>query len=443
VNLEDLAQAPVHTIMAALRRLDVSPVELVDTYLERIRRAEGLGAFITVSPRTARLQARAAATRLARRDPAPLLGVPLAVKDLFATAGMRTTAGSRILARWVPSHDAAAVQRLKRAGAIVLGKTNLHEFAYGVTTANPHWGIARNPLDQACIPGGSSGGSGIAVQAGLCAASLGTDTGGSIRIPAALCGCVGFKPSFGRIPLDGVVPLGWSLDHAGPLTRTVADAALLFEVMAGLQLPSRVGQRATIGLVESPLLRDVQPGLRRAVATAAPPLREHGASVRTVKIPEMALSVATQLVTLRAEAFAFHEGWLRRRATAYGLDVRLRLYLGALVGAGDYVLAQRARAQLRRSLEQAFRTIDVLLLPTTPLVAPRIGQRTVRWPGGSEPVDAALVRLTSPFNLTGLPAVSVPFGSVDGLPGAVQVVAAAGQDATALRVAAAIEAVSK
>jgi aspartyl-tRNA(Asn)/glutamyl-tRNA(Gln) amidotransferase subunit A len=443
VNLEELAQAPLHTIIAALRRLEISPVELVDTYLDRIQRAEGLFAFITVSPRAARMQARAAAVRLARRDPARLLGVPLAVKDLFATAGMRTTAGSRILGRWVPPRDAAAVERLKLAGAIVLGKTNLHEFAYGVTTANPHWGVARNPLDQARSPGGSSGGSAIAVKAGLCAASLGTDTGGSIRIPAALCGCVGFKPSFGRIPLDGVVPLGSTLDHAGPLTRTVADAALLFEVLAGAHLNRRAGPPATVGLVDSPLLRDVQPGLRRAVATAARRLRDDGVTVRAVKIPELGVSVATQLITLRAEAFAFHERWLSRRATAYGPDVRLRLYLGALVGAGDYVLAQRARARLRRGLEEVFRTVDVLLLPTTPLVAPRIGQRTVRWPGGSEPIDAALVRLTSPFNLTGLPAVSVPFGSVDGLPGAVQVVAAAGQDSTALRVAAAIEAVSR
>jgi len=215
-----------------LRGGQVSSVDLVEGYLGRIKANTRLRAFITVDGEAATREARAAGRRVARNVPGPLLGVPLAIKDLFATGRLRTTVGSRILRDWVPESDAAAVGRLRAAGAVVLGKTNLHEFAYGVTNGNPWWGVAKNPWDPERIPGGSSGGSAIAVVSGLAAGALGSDTGGSIRIPAALCGCVGLKPTFGVIPLDGAFPLGWSLDHAGPLTRTVDDARLLFEILA-------------------------------------------------------------------------------------------------------------------------------------------------------------------------------------------------------------------
>src|SRR5437763_10398743 len=214
---------------AALRRRAISPLELVDAYQKRIEQAADLRAFITPPGEPARREARGAQQRLSRGEPGALLGVPIAVKDLFATRGLRTTAGSRILTEWVPSRDAAVVARLRAAGAIIFGKTNLHEFAYGVSNANPWWGVARNPHDPRRSPGGSSGGSAIAVVAGLCAGALGSDTGGSIRVPASLCGCVGLKPTFGLIPLEGTFPLGWSLDHAGPLARTVGDAGILLD----------------------------------------------------------------------------------------------------------------------------------------------------------------------------------------------------------------------
>src|SRR5437868_2686841 len=357
-SIETLTSAPLVQIASALRRRRLSPVELVDAYTRRIEASAGLHAFITPPGEQARREAQRAERRLARGEGGALLGIPIAVKDLFATRALRTTAGSRILKDWVPSSDATVVARLRAAGAIVFGKTNLHEFAYGVSTANPWWGIARNPHDSRRSPGGSSGGSAIAVVAGLSAGALGSDTGGSIRVPASLCGCVGLKPTFGAIP-------------------------------------------------------------------------------------EMRWTVATQLVTLRAEASALHARWIRAQPRAYGADVRTRLQLGSLVAGADYVLAQRMRARIRAAMSRVFHDIDVLLLPSTPIAAPVVGERTVRWRSGEEPVDGALVRLTAPFNLTGLPALSVPFGATAGLPIGVQVVGQWNDEARVLAVGRLLEGASR
>jgi aspartyl-tRNA(Asn)/glutamyl-tRNA(Gln) amidotransferase subunit A len=438
---EPLTSAPLAQVARSLRQRQVSPVELVDAYTRRIEESGSLRAYITAPGERARREAKRAERRLASGEAGVLLGVPIAVKDLFATRGLRTTAGSRILRDWVPKHDAAVVARLRAAGAIIVGKSNLHEFAYGVTTANPWWGIARNPHDPSRSPGGSSGGSAIAVVAGLCAGALGSDTGGSIRIPAALCGCVGLKPTFGAVPLDGTIPLGWSLDHAGPLARTVQDAALLFDVLAGTDTPARRGptRGLRVGVLRGPLVRNVQPAVARQVDAAATALRRRGLRVREVRIPEMEWTVATQLVTLRAEASAFHRRWIRTRPRAYGADVRVRLQLGALVAGADYVLAQRMRARLRAAVGHVFQDFDLLLLPTTPITAPMVGARTVRWRSGEEPVDGALVRLTAPFNLTGLPALSVPFGAAAGLPIGMQLVGRWHDEARVLAVGRLIE----
>src|SRR5437773_3054635 len=323
-----LTSAPLVKIASSLQRRRLSPVELVDAYSRRIAASADLQAFITPPGERARQEAQRAERRLSRGEAGALLGVPIAVKDLFATRSLRTTAGSRILRDWIPSRDAAAVARLRAAGAIIVGKTNLHEFAYGVTNANPWWGIARNPRDLRRSPGGSSGGSAIAVVADLCAAALGSDTGGSIRIPASLCGCVGLKPTYGALPLEGVIPLGWSLDHAGPLTRTIEDAGILFDALSGGRAWKQAQRVATrglrVGLLHDSVMQPLQPGVSSQLDRAAAALRRHGLRVRDVRLPEMAWTVATQLVTLRAEASAAHASWIRARPRAYGPDVRIR-----------------------------------------------------------------------------------------------------------------------
>src|SRR5436309_1495254 len=441
-----LTAAPLAAVAAALRQRTISPLELVDAYQERIEAAADLRALLTPPGDQARPDAKRAQQRLARREAGALLGVPIAIKDLFATRGLRTTAGSRILRDWVPSRDAALVTRLRAAGAVIFGKTNLHEFAYGVTNANPWWGVARNPRDVRRSPGGSSGGSAIAVVAGLSAAALGSDTGGSIRIPASLCGCVGLKPTYGLLPLDGAVPLGWSLDHAGPLTRTIEDAGFLLDALSGGRAWKQAGRVTTrglrVGILHDSILQPLQPGVSRQLQGAAAALGRSGLRVRDVHIPEMAWTVVTQLVTLRAEASAAHARWIRDRPRAYGPDVRVRLQLGALVAGADYVLAQRMRARITNALRRIFDEIDLLLLPTAPITAPIVGERTVPWRTGVEPVDGALVRLTAPFNLTGVPALSIPYGEVSGLPVGVQLVGRWNDEARVLAVGRLIEALA-
>jgi aspartyl-tRNA(Asn)/glutamyl-tRNA(Gln) amidotransferase subunit A len=445
-----LTQAPLADLVQALRRRTVSPVELAELYRANIAKRVGLKTFITPPDGRAVRQARTAERALSSKDHRPLLGVPIAIKDLFATAGIRTTAGSRILRDWIPKSDAGAIRRLRRQGAIVFGKTNLHEFAYGVSNSNPWWRIARNPIDETRIPGGSSGGSAMAVVAGMAAAALGSDTGGSIRIPAALCGCVGLKPTFGAVPLDGAVPLGWSLDHAGPLTRTVDDAGLVFDALtdSGQWAQARGRGKAAVrglrvGLLSAKLLKPSEPAILRVAHSAGAVLGRAGLRLSTVVMPELDWTVAVQLITLRAEASAVHARWFPARAREYGRETRVRLQLGALVSGADYVMAQRMRRRLVEAFRQLFRSVDVLLLPTTPITAPPIGERVIQWPTGPEPVDGALVRLTQPFNLTGLPALSIPWAAAKGLPIGLQLVAPWGEEARLLAVGRLLESLSK
>jgi len=434
----------------------VSPVEVVTAHLDRIARLDPtLRAFITVCGDAAVEAARAAETALAAgRAVGPLHGVPLALKDLFATAGVRTTGGSRILADSVPAEDATVVARLRAAGGIVLGKLNMHEFAYGPEGLNEHYGLARNPWDAAAarIPGGSSSGSGVAVAAGLTPAALGSDTGGSIRIPAALCGITGLKPTYGRASRAGVLPLAWSMDHVGPMCRTAADCALLLGAMAGydpadastsvLPVPDYAAALTgdvtglRVGLLRGFFLQSAAPEVAAAVERAAKTLEGLGAVVDEVTLAHMADVGPAAFAIVASEALAYHAEWMRTRAADYQADVRERLRMGAFVSGVHYVRGQQLRAVVRGEVDGALARRDVLLAPTTPLAAPLAGELQARVGDGLSDVRSALLRLTRPFNFTGHPACSLPCGFTGGgLPIGMQIVGRPFDEATVLRTA--------
>jgi aspartyl-tRNA(Asn)/glutamyl-tRNA(Gln) amidotransferase subunit A len=383
----------------------------------------------------------------------------VAVKDLIQTRGIRTTAGSTILKDWVPTEDATVVRRLAEAGAILLGKLQLHEFAFGPTGVNPHYGTPKNPWDLTRMPGGSSSGSGVAVGARLAAAALGTDTGGSVRIPASLCGIVGIKATYGRVSRAGVLPLAWSLDHIGPMTRTVTDAALLLGVLAGkdpadpstvaLPVPDyRQAMRGEVrglrlGLPREIFFRHVDPVVEAAVRGAARALEGQGATVAEVSLPGMQEATSATFAIIAAESMAYHGPMLRRHGAAYGADVRTRLLAGQYVLATQYVNAQRVRQVIRAELDAALQGIDALLLPTTPIPAPRIEEREATVDGITQDVRAWLTRCTRPFNLTGHPVLSLPCGLTPaGLPVGLQLVGRMFDEATLFRIGAVYEAMS-
>jgi aspartyl-tRNA(Asn)/glutamyl-tRNA(Gln) amidotransferase subunit A len=458
---DTLTRLSIAEVGDLFRRRALSPVELARAYLDRIRQLDGdLLAYITVLQDEALAAAAAAEREIARgEDRGPLHGVPIALKDLVMTRGVRTTCGSRILREWIPDTDATVARRLADAGAVLLGKLNMHEFAYGPTGVNPHYGTSRNPWDRHRIPGGSSSGSGVAVAAGLCAGALGTDTGGSVRIPAALCGIVGLKPTYGRVSRAGVIPLAWSLDHVGPMTRTVADAALLLQVLAGRDpadpstpaVPVPDYRRALqggvrglrLGVPKDLFFERLDPEVRAAVTAAARSLEGLGAVVEEIPLPTIQHAGPASFAIIASEAMAYHEAYLRTRAGEYGEDVRARLTTGQFVLAHQYLKAQRARQVIRADVDGVLTRVDALLLPTTPIPAPRPDEREVTVDGVTEDARWWLIRCTRPINVTGHPALSVPCGlTAAGLPIGLQVVGRAFDEATLLRIGHAFEAVS-
>ncbi|MDW8008675.1 MAG: amidase [Chloroflexota bacterium] len=441
---------PVRTLAEAsqaLARRELSPLELTETCLRRIEALEPrLNAFITVTAEEALAEARRAQEELARGEHrGPLHGIPVAVKDLFHTAGVRTTAGSKFLARSVSREDATVVARLRQAGAVLVGKLNLHEFAFGATSVNPHYGPVRNPWDTERIAGGSSGGSGAAVAAGECLAALGTDTGGSIRIPSALCGITGLKPTFGRVSTHGVIPLAWTLDCVGPMCRTAEDCALVLSVIAGPDGRDRAAARMPvpdyaagldggvrglrIGVPREHFFQGISEEVGAAVRRALEVLSELGAEVREVSLPHMdVVPTAAGAITL-VEALAYHLTWLRERPQDYGQDVRLRLEMAALYPAVAYVQAQRVRAAVIEAWQRLWQEIDLLATPTTPIVAPPLTEAELS-------ATLALIRNTNPFNVSGQPAISVPCGfDSSGLPIGLQLVGRWWDEGTLLRAA--------
>ena len=434
----------------------ISPVEVVRAHLDRITALDpGLRSYITVCDEAALAAARAAETALMAGQPLGALhGVPYALKDLYDTAGVRTTGGSRVLGDRVPGRDATVAARLAGAGAILLGKLNMVEFAYGPEGLNPHYGHARNPWDRDVhrMAGGSSSGSGVAVAAGLAPGALGSDTGGSIRIPASLCGITGLKPTYGRVSRAGVLPLAWSMDHVGPMTRTAADCALMLGAMAGydpadpsssvLPVPDYTAaltgevKGLRVGLLRGFFLDGAAPAVRAAVEAAAATLARAGAVVDEVSLEQMKVVAAASTAIVGAEALAYHAELLRTRAAEYDPEVARRLRLSAFISGAHYVRGQQVRGLVRADVDAALARRDVLLAPSTPIVAPGIEERQATLGDGAADVRSALIRFTRPFNLSGHPACAVPCGFTDGgLPIGLQLVGRPFDEATVLRAA--------
>ena len=435
---DDLLFAPIATIAARYRQGNLSPVAVAERTLARIEALNPtLNAFITVTADTALASARQAATELAAgMDRGLRHGIPVALKDLVDTAGIRTTCGSRVLADHIPSTDARIVRHLAAAGAVLVGKTNLLEFAYGIV--HPDFGPTANPYDPARTAGGSSGGSAAAVAAGLCFAAVGTDTGGSIRVPAAYCGVAGLKPTYDLVRLDGVFPLSWSLDHAGPLARTAADAALLLDGLLGRR-PTPVPPAALPGLRLGILTahrtgHELERPVQDAFDAACAALARAGATLHDVAIPDLDLADGVLLSVIAPEASAVHGRWIGDRGDDYAPLTRRQIEVGFTIPAVTYVRAQQYRRHLTNQFLAAFEHVDAILSPTAPWVAP------AEDPAVMEDEGAAEARRTGPYNLTGLPALTVNCGfGPTGLPIGLQIATPPHTDALCLSIGAAYE----
>ena len=432
-----------------IRKRRISPLEVVEETLTRIERLNPrFNAFIAVFGDQARQAARNAERLVMRRGRKlpPLFGVPVSVKDIVFTTEAPTTAGSKIFGDGlVAAEDAPVVRRLRRAGAIIIGKTNLHEVALGVTSANEHFGPVRNPHDPERVAGGSSGGSAVAVAVGLGPLAIGTDTRGSIRIPAACCGVAGLKPTRGLVPVEGVLPLSPSLDHVGPMARTAAECALMLEVMAGTRYAGRFTKDARrpvkgmkVGVSEFHL-RDLDSSVQKPIDGALRRLKKLGCTLHDVRMPALDESHHASIVISASEAVSYHDRFLQTKPEAYGPLVRKRLEAAYQWTAVDFVRARAAMADLTTAFARVFETLDCLVGAVLPCGPTKIGDTTVSINGKETTVVDAFTRFNAPQNLAGIPALSVPCGAANGMPVGFQVFGASGKDDTVLRLGAALE----
>ncbi len=444
----DLTSLKLHEAAELLKHKEISPVELTRAHLERIQQLDQrLNSFITLTPELALQQARLAEVEIQDGDyKGALHGIPLALKDLYETQGIRTTAGSTFFTDYIPEVDASAVQKLKDAGAVLLGKLNMHEIALGVTNENPHYGDCCNPWDPARMTGGSSGGNAAALAAGLCMGALGSDTGGSIRIPSSLCGVVGLKPTYGRVSLHGVVPLSWNLDHAGPMARCVRDVAILLQTIAGYDPLDAYSVDIPVEDYLSMLVEDLR-GWRIALATdgyftdsevvegqvqeaieqSAKVFERLGAQLERVQFPNAREAAMANGLMTPSDAAAFHHQRLADNPQGFGSDVLRRLQTGAAYTSTEYSLARRMQTILRCQFNEFLNNFDLLLTPTTPITAP------VRGSADAFDRPRLFTRFTAPFNLTGLPALSIPCGwSSEKMPIGLQIVGKAWAEAKVL-----------
>ena len=427
---------------------EITAAAVTDACLRAIEAGNGsLNAFITVMGDDARRQAaKADRERAAGCDRGPLHGVPIAIKDLIDVRGVPTTAASRVRDGHVAPSDAPVIAQLRRAGAVLIGKTNLHEFAYGTTSEESAFGPVRNPHDRLRTPGGSSGGSAAAIVAGMAMAALGSDTGGSIRIPAAACGTVGLKATYDEVSAAGVVPLARSFDHVGPLARTVMDAWLLHQVLAGsggthVLAPASL-KGVNLGVPRSYFCEMMEPDVRTRFDAAIQALEAEGTAIQEVDIPHAALTAAIYIHIHATEGSEYHARALERMPDRYTPMVRLRLEMGRYILSEDYVRAQNARRVLVREVDAALGERAALLLPTMPIVAPRIGAESVSIDGRDEPVRPLMLRCTQLFNVTGHPAIALPSGvTAEGLPCSLQLVGRRSQTDALCRLGGAVESV--
>jgi aspartyl-tRNA(Asn)/glutamyl-tRNA(Gln) amidotransferase subunit A len=456
----ELLELSITKASRLIERKEISPVELVEAVLDRISAVEDkINAYISVYPDEARAVAKAAEIMIgAGHWLGPLHGIPIALKDNIGLKGLRSTAGSKILADWLPAQDATAAARLRGQGAIFIGKTNMHEFAWGGTSDNPHYGAVRNAWNPERFPAGSSGGSGAAVAALTCLGALGTDTGGSVRLPSAINGIAGLRPTIGRVSNYGVIPLAWSMDTVGPMARTVEDCAVMFNAIAGhdpkdggsaakpvMDYTADLGrgvERLRIGIVPSYFFNHLQPPVHDAVKGALKTLEGLGASVVDIEIKNIHGNISAQLTIEAAEPSAYHQRWLRERPEDYGEDVRTLLEMGEMLLATHYIQAQRYRTLLRQEFMDAFKSVDVFICPTLPFTATKVGEMNVVIENGQqEDMLSAIMQFTGVPSLTGLPSLNVPCGfDPDGLPVGMQVIGRPFDEATLFRVGAAFQA---
>ena len=450
--MDNLHSLSISEALNLLHGQRISAQNLAEACFSQIERLNPtLNAFITVCDTRSAINPQSSEqTTVPFALANALRGIPIAVKDLFNTAGIRTTAGSKFFADNIPDSDAFVVEKLKQAGATIMGKTNTHEIALGVTGNNPHFGTARNPWDTTRIPGGSSSGSAIAVATGMALGALGTDTGGSIRIPASLCGVVGFKPTYGRVSLRGVFPLSWNLDHVGPLTSCVRDAALILQVISiydsvdpssikmitgdylGHLVDDIEGKKIAFGVGE--YIESADTEVLNAVYQAIRAFESMGCKIQEVNVSWMREAALANATMTRSDGSAFHRDRLQEHPEMFGEDILRRLQEGAKTTSTEYALARRAQTELKKRCDTFFESHDILIVPSTPITAPTIA--------GNDAVEQAarLTRFTAPFNLTGLPAISIPCGFTKaGLPIGLQIVSKPWADAKVLNAAYAYE----
>jgi aspartyl-tRNA(Asn)/glutamyl-tRNA(Gln) amidotransferase subunit A len=457
----ELAQKTVAELSSLIKDGQVSPVEVTHSVLERVKKYDHqINSYIEISEEQALVQAKSAEKEIREGNyRGKLHGIPMALKDIFYFKGEKVTVGSKF--DLVFDYDATVVTKLKEAGVIFTGKLNLHEFAYGGTTNNPHFGPCRNPWNLDKIPGGSSGGSGAAVAADLSIASLGTDTAGSVRVPASICGIVGLKPTYGLVSKYGCFPLSWSLDHIGPITKTVEDAAILLDYIAGydendpmstIDPVSTTGsfhsythsltgdiKGMVIGIEEDFFFDNVDAEIVQLVKNAIKKLESMGAKIEVVSIPSLKYSQYAEFMTFMGESALIHKNNILSRPEAYGDEVRASLQLAHVVSAHEYLEAQQIRRKLTNEFYKVFKTIDVMIAPTQAAVPPNIGDDLVDINGTKQPYLDASTRLVSPFNLVGYPAISIPCGFSGGIPVGLQIAGSPFKEGDVLKVAYAYE----